>query len=179
MTRSEFLAAVEKAAERARKRHRRPRFIAKASLDNLARARMADPMMGVRAARLAPRCGKVKRSDGRPCLSPCVRGGTKCWKHGGLRQAPSHRGNIRRYLDGTFGRQEAYKMELRTMGEFWFQLSIDQQRELQRMLAPKAYSDPRILDWGARAYLARTEDHFMSWMHFMKSMRARRLWASQ
>ena len=92
---------------------------------------------------------------------------------------PGHRGNIRRYLDGTFARQDAYRLELRTLGEYWFQLSIDQQRELQRMLVPKAYSDPRILDWGARAYLARTEDHFASWMHFVKSMRARRLLASQ
>ena len=53
------------------------------------------------------------------------------------------------------------------------------QRELQGMLAPKAYSDPRILDWGARAYLAGHEDHLASWTHFMKSMRARRLLSSQ
>jgi hypothetical protein len=44
MTRAQFLAEVEKAAERTRKRRRRPRIMANASLANLVRARMADPI---------------------------------------------------------------------------------------------------------------------------------------
>ncbi|MEE9196076.1 MAG: hypothetical protein V3U44_09560 [Alphaproteobacteria bacterium] len=59
MTRAEFLEKVAKAEKRARKR-RRPRVMAEASLDALAAARAADPLRGVRAARLVPRCGKVK-----------------------------------------------------------------------------------------------------------------------
>ena len=92
---------------------------------------------------------------------------------------PDHPGNVKRLLGGVYARQTAYRLELRTLGEFWFKLSINEQRELQGMLAPKAYSDPRILDWGARAYLAGHEDHLVSWTHFMKSMRARRLLSSQ
>ena len=119
MTRAQFLAEVEKAAERTRKRRRRPLIMAETSLDALAGARAADPMRGVRAARLVPRCGKIKTTDRRPCQSPFVRGGTRCWRHGGLRQSPGHPGNVKRLLGGTYARQEAYRLELKTLGEYW------------------------------------------------------------
>ena len=178
MTRAEFMVEVSKAADLYQKRRRRMRVMSEASLDALAEARQKDPLRGVRAARLVPRCGKVKSTDRRPCKSPCVRGGTRCWRHGGLRQNPSHPANIRRHLDGTFAHQTYYRLELKTLGEYWFKLSVDEKRYLQGLLAPKAYRDLRILDWGSRALLARSEDNCHDWFAFMKLMDARRLLAS-
>ena len=178
MTRAEFLVAVEKAEKKARKR-RRPRIMARASLTALAAARAADPMRGVRAARLAPRCNKVKRSDGRPCRSPCLRGATRCERHGGLRQVPNHPGNIRRLLGGIFAAQAAYRLEFKTMGEFWNRLTFEEQRDVQSRFIREARSDLKLLDWAARFYLGRFDDQGNGWRAFMKQMRARRLLASQ
>ncbi len=178
MTRSEFLAAVEKAEKRARKR-RRPRVMAEASINALAGAREADPMRGVHAARLVSRCGKVKSTDQRPCKSPCVRGGTRCWRHGGLKQNPSHPGNIRRLLNGIFAAQAAYRIELKTQGEYWNRLTTEEQRDVQSHFIPKARSDLKIINWAARFYLSRFDDQGNGWRAFMKQMRARRLLASQ
>ena len=178
MTRAEFLSAVEKAEKKARKR-RRPRVMAEASLDALAAARAADPMRGVHAARQAPRCGKVKRSDGRPCRSPCLRGATRCERHGGLRQVPNHPGNIRRLLGGIFAAQAAYRLEFKTMGEFWNLLTVEEQRDVQSRFIREARSDLKLLDWAARFYLSRFDDDCHGWYAFMKQMRARRLLASQ
>ena len=178
MTRSEFLAEVAKAEKRARKR-RRPRVMAETSLDALAAARAADPMRGVRAARLAPRCNKVKRSDGRPCRSPCLRGATRCERHGGLRQVPNHPGNIRRLLGGVFAAQAAYRLELKTLGEYWNLLTTEEKQDVQSHFIPKARRDMKILDWAARFYLSRFDDDCHGWYAFMKQMRVRRLLASQ
>ena len=178
MTRSEFLAAVEKAEKRARKR-RRPRVMAETSLDALAGAREADPLRGVRAARLVPRCGKIKTTDRRPCKSPCVRGGTRCWRHGGLRQAPSHPGNIRRLQGGIFAAQAAYRIELKMQGEFWNLLTVEEQRDVQSHFIPEVRGDLKLLDWAARFYLGRFDDQGNGWRTYMKQMRARRLLASQ
>ena len=178
MTRAEFLAAVEKAEKKARKR-RRPRIMARASLTALAAARAADPMRGVRAARLAPRCNKVKRSDGRPCRSPCLRGATRCERHGGLRQVPNHPGNIRRLLGGVFAAQAAYRLELKTLGEYWNLLTTEEKQDVQSHFIPKARRDMKILDWAARFYLDRFDDQGHAWRTYMKHMRARRLLASQ
>ena len=178
MTRSEFLAEVAKAEKRARKR-RRPRVMAETSLDALAAAREADPTRGVRAARLVPRCNKIKRSDGRLCKSPCVRGGTRCWRHGGLRQVPDHPGNVRRLLGGVYARQTAYRLELKTLGEYWDLLTTEEQRDVQSHFIPKVRSDLKLLDWAARFYLSRFDDQGNGWRAFMKQMRGRRLLASQ
>jgi len=143
MTRAEFLAAVEKAEKKALGR-RRPRIMAEGSLTALAGAREADPMRGVHAARLVPRCGKVKTTDRRPCKSPCVRGGTRCWRHGGLKQNPSHPGNIRRLLNGIFAAQAAYRIELKTQGEFWDLLTVEEKQDIQSHFIPKARSDRTV-----------------------------------
>ena len=177
MIREEFLAAVEKAEKRARKRRRRPRVMAETSLDALAAAREADPMRGVRAARQAPRCGKVKRTDRRPCKSPCVRGGTRCWRHGGLRQVPDHPGNIRRLLGGVFAAQAAYRIELKTLGKNWNRLTVEEQRDVQSHFIPEVQGDLKLLDWAARFYLSRFDDQGHGWRAFMKQNR--HLWASQ
>jgi len=176
MTRTQFLAEVEKAAERTRKRRRRPRIMAETSLDALAGARAADPMRGVRAARLVPRCGKIKTTDRRPCKSPCVRGGTRCWRHGGLRQVPGHPGNIRRHVGGVFAAQAAYRLELKTLGEYWRRLTVEEQRDVQRHFIPEVQGDLKLLDWAARFYLSRFDDDCRGWFAFMKQNR--HLWAS-
>ena len=178
MTRAEFLAAVEKAEKKALGR-RRPRIMAEGSLTALAGAREADPMRGVHAARLVPRCGKVKTTDRRPCKSPCVRGGTRCWRHGGLKQNPSHPGNIRRLLNGIFAAQAAYRIELKTQGEYWDRLTTEEKRDVQSHFIPKVRSDLKLIDWAARFYLGRFDDQGNGWRAFMKQMRARRLLASQ
>ncbi len=179
MTREAFLVAVAKAAEGTRKSRRRPRVMAEASLDALAAARAADPMRGVRAARLALRCGKIKTTDQRPCKSPRVRGGKRCWRHGGLKQNPSHPGNIRRLLNGIFAAQTAYRIELKTQGEFWDLLTVEEKRDVQSHFIPRARGDLKLLDWAARFYLGRFDDDGHGWRAFMKQMRARRLLASQ
>ncbi len=178
MTRSEFLVAVEKAEKKVRKR-RRPRVMAESSLDALAAARAADPMRGVCAARLVPRCGKIKTTDRRPCKSPCVRGGTRCWRHGGLRQVPNHPGNVKRLLGGFFAAQAAYRIELKTLGEYWNRLTTEEKRDVQSHFIPEVRGDLKLLDWAARFYLGRFDDQGNGWRAYMKQMRARRLLASQ
>lgn len=41
-----------------------------------------------------------KRTDGKKCQGPAVRGADHCKAHGGMREAPQARGNIKRLLDG-------------------------------------------------------------------------------
>lgn len=40
------------------------------------------------------------RKDGKPCNAPALTGATKCHQHGGTKQAPGHRMNLRRFADG-------------------------------------------------------------------------------
>ncbi len=121
MTRSEFLAEVAKAEKRARKR-RRPRVMAEASLDALARGARGRP-----AARrpCGPPGAQVRQGQDNTCKSPRVCGGTRCWHHGGLKQNPSHPGNARRLSGGVFAAQAAYRIELKTMGEYWNRLTVE------------------------------------------------------
>lgn len=98
--REKFVAAVARAA---RKRHR-PRRQSEAQLDNLARARKADPLRGLRAAAQAPRCSTRNRA-GLPCRAMAMRGTDRCHAHGGrMRAGPDHPGNVRALLSGRLHR---------------------------------------------------------------------------
>jgi hypothetical protein len=172
MTRAEFLAKVTKAADRARKRRRRMRTVAETSLDALADARDADPMRGVRAARQAPRCGKLRR-NGQPCRAPRLRGATRCRWHGGLRQVPDHPGNVRRLLSGTYAAQAAYKMRMKATGEFWRQLDFGDRSYLREVLTAEEWSDMHLVDLASRCLIEARENAW-AWHTFMQHLRRQR-----
>ena len=172
MTRAEFMEEVAKAAVLFQKRRRRPRVMAETSLDALAEARAADPTRGVRAARLVPRCGK-QRTNGKPCQAPCVRGATRCRWHGGLRQVPAHPGNVRRLLGGTYARQAAYKVRMKTLGEFWRQLHPLDQQYLREILTREEWSDMCFVDFAAQALLE-AKENYQAWANFQQIRRARK-----
>lgn len=95
--RAEFVAEI---AQAARQRMRRRRPPSQRQLDALEAARAEDPMRGVIAARMAPRCGAMNR-NGRPCGAPAMRGADRCAQHGGrMRAGPDHPGNVRWLLSG-------------------------------------------------------------------------------
>jgi hypothetical protein len=172
MTRSEFLAEVAKAAAKAQRRRRRMRTIDEASLDALAEARKSDPMRGIRVARQVPRCGKV-RTNGQPCQAPRLRNATRCRWHGGLRQVPSHPGNVRRLLSGTYAAQEGYKMKIKATGEFWRQLDFDGRSYLREILTSEEWSDMHLVDFAARCLIEARETPW-AWQNFMQHLRRRR-----
>ena len=93
--------------------------------------------------------------------------------------APNHPGNIRRLLGGVFAAQAAYRLELKTLGEYWNLLTTEEKQDVQSHFIPKARRDMKILDWAARFYLSRFDDDCHGWYAFMKQMRVRRLLASQ
>lgn len=173
MKQSEFLAQVAQAAEKVQRRRRRMRAVAETSLDALAEARETDSMRGVRAARQAPRCGKIKRSDGQPCRAPRVRGATRCRWHGGLRQVPAHPGNVRRLLGGVYARQAAYKMRLKTAGEFWRQLLPPERQFLSEFLTREEWQDMDLVDFAARCLIEARENAW-AWVNFSRHLRRQR-----
>ncbi len=172
MTRAEFLAEVAGAAEKAQRRRRRMRAVSEVSLDALAEAREADPMRGIRAARRVARCGKL-RTNGKPCRAPRVRGATRCRWHGGLRQVPHHPGNVRRLMGGVYARQAAYKMRMKTMGEFWLKLHPDEQQYLREFLTREEWKDMHLVDFAARALLEGKEN-YQAWANFLQQIRRER-----
>ena len=172
MTRAEFMEEVAKAALRFQKRRRRPRVMAETSLDALAVARAADPLRGVRAARRVARCRK-RRTNGKLCQAPCVRGATRCRWHGGLRMVPAHAGNVRRFLGGVYARQAAYKMRMKTLGEFWRQLHPLDQQYLREFLTREEWSDMQLVDFAARALLEARENYW-AWNSFLLQLRRER-----
>ena len=173
MTRAEFMEEVAKAAVLFQKRRRRPRVMAETSLDALAEAREADPMRGVRAARRAARWRK-RRTNGKLCQAPCVRGATRCRWHGGLRMVPAHPGNVRRLLGGVYARQAAYKLRMKTLGEYWRQLHPLDQQYLREILTREEWSDMFFVDFAAQALLE-AKENYQAWANFLQIRRTRKL----
>ena len=173
MTRAKFMEEVAKASVLFQKRRRRPRVMVETSLDALAEAREADPLRGVRAARRAARCRK-RRTNGKLCQAPCVRGATRCRWHGGLRQVPDHPGNVRRLLGGTYARQAAYKMRMKTLGEFWRKLHPLDQQFLREYLTREEWADMSFVDFAAQALLE-TKENYQAWMNFQQIRKNRKL----
>lgn len=164
MKRSDFLSEVAKAAGKAQRRRRRMRTIHENSLDALTAARAEDPARGVRAARQVPRCGKIKKSDGRPCRAPRIRGASKCRWHGGLREVPNHPGNVRRYLGGAYARQQDFKIRMRRMTEdsAFAKLDQDQRAYLERVLDPNDWQDDATREMAA-LHLIDAHEHGNVW----------------
>ncbi len=173
MTRAEFMEEVAKAAVRFQKRRRRMRAVSEASLDALTEAREADPMRGVRAARRVARCGKL-RTNGRICQAPRVRGATRCRWHGGLRMVPAHPGNVRRLLGGVYARQAAYKVRMKTLGEYWRKLHPLDQQYLRELLTREEWSDMCFVDFAAQALLE-AKENYQAWVNFLQIRRTRKL----
>lgn len=173
MTRAEFFAEVAKAAVQFQKRRRRMRVVSEVSLEALAEARAADPTRGIRAARRAARCRK-RRTNGKLCQAPCVRGATRCRWHGGLRMVPAHPGNVRRLLGGVYARQAAYRMRMKTLGEFWSKLHPLDQQYLREFLTREEWSDMCFVDLAAQALLE-AKENYQAWANFLQIRRARKL----
>ena len=173
MTRAKFMEKVAQAAVRFQKHRRRMRAVSEVSLDALAEARAADPTRGIRAARRVARCGKL-RTNGKPCQAPRVRGATRCRWHGGLRQVPYHPGNVRRLLGGTYARQAAYKVRMKTLGEFWRRLHPLDQQYLREILTREEWADMCFVDFAAQALLE-AKDNYQAWANFQQIRRARKL----
>ncbi len=171
MKRNEFMVEVSKAADRFQRRRRRMRVMSEASLEALAEARQKDPLRGVRAARRVARCGK-RRTNGRLCQAPRVRGATRCRWHGGLRQVPDHPGNVRRLLGGVYARQAAYKMRMKTVGEFWNKLHPLNQQYLRNFLTREEWADMFFVDFAAQALLE-TKENYQAWVNFLEIRESR------
>ena len=93
-TYADFAQIVRKAADKPRRKC--PSSAANGN-ENLKNGRE-----NYKIAHRAPRCnkpGNLKRT-GKPCGAPAVRGGTRCYKHGGMRQVPEHPHNIARLERG-------------------------------------------------------------------------------
>jgi len=98
------LRLIAEIAEAVRDRSKKPRNASRAQLANLERAREADPLRGVKAARCAPRCSATNR-EGRPCMAPAMRGTDRCAQHGGrIRAGAHHKGNQQWLLSGKANR---------------------------------------------------------------------------
>ena len=148
-TYADFAQLVRKAADKPRKRN--PAAANDNGNDNL---RHTTPI----EAQASPRCnkpGNLKRT-GKPCAAPAVRGGTRCYKHGGMRQVPEHPHNIARLGRGEI---DARLQHNRDRDQYWqlpaqvksvidsVSLSFPRQHSRKLELA-RAY----MLDDGGRAY---------------------------
>ena len=87
---------------------------------------------------------------------------------------PSHPGNVRRLLGGVYARQAAYKMRMKTLGEFWRQLHPLDQQYLREILTPEEWSDMDFVDFAAQALLE-AKENFEAWTNFLQVRRERKL----
>jgi glucans biosynthesis protein len=158
-----FLAAVAEAARRAiKKRGTRGLNISPASLRALDVARSSDRTRGVRAARRAPRCDKI-RTNGLPCRAPALRGATRCRWHGGLRQVVNHPGNIRRWLSGKYARQDRIRAAHRAWRD-----APRENRDLVLSIVPEdRQRDILLLTEGLAALDAGFFDGGRAWRRFL------------
>ena len=91
-----------------------------------------------------------------------------------MRQVPSHPGNVRRLLGGVYARQAAYKMRMKTLGEFWNKLDPLDQQYLREILTREEWSDMCFVDLAAQALLE-AKENFEAWTNFLQIRRGRRL----
>ena len=111
-----------------------------------------------KAAHASPRCnkpGNLKRT-GKPCGAPAVRGGTRCYKHGGMRQVPEHPHNVARLERGEI---DARLQHNRDRQQYWeLPAPIKTVIDSVSVSFPKQYSRKLelarayMLDDGGRAY---------------------------
>lgn len=160
-----FREAVAQAARKGG-RHR-PKLPSDGSLEALAAAREADPMRGVREARQAARCGATCKRTGRPCRQPAVRGATRCRMHGGLREAPEHPANLRRYWNGRLDRGLAMAAARKRWREAWAALTIEQRMTVAAVLPAGARAADR--GRGALALLVLEQDGGRAWRKWMQA----------
>lgn len=147
-TYADFAQLVREAADKPRRRS--PASAANGN-DNLRRITPVEALA-------SPRCNKpgILKRTGKRCGAPAVRGGTRCYKHGGMRQVPSHPHNIARLERGEI---DARLQHNRDRQQYWelpapIKTTIDSvaasfPREYSRKLElARAY----MLDDGGRAY---------------------------
>lgn len=122
----QFLVAVAEAA------HARPKVQTSRDgcAENLTEAGRA---AGIASMHSAPRC-QSKRRDGAQCRAPALRGASKCVKHGGRVQVPSHPANIRRYLNGELDHYLLDASSGSPESSAWDAMTVSERRELAALL---------------------------------------------
>lgn len=140
-----FLASVAEAARNSQPT--RPR--GNPMLDNLT-AQGRD--RGLSAMHAAPRC-RSKRRDGLCCRAPALRGATRCLKHGGRVEVPSHPHNVKRFLNGQLGPLQPEGDPDVSDQAFWEALSPRLQREVLSVLPRQVWSNPTQLFLAARIWM--------------------------
>ena len=111
----------EKVAEAARRKRKRQANVTPEQLANLKPSRTQGTIKGKYWPTPERRCKHVSKKTGNQCKNWALHGATRCHKHGGYRQNPSHPGSIKLYEKGAIAaeaenraaRQELYKHPLR------------------------------------------------------------------
>lgn len=93
-TYADFAALVRKAADKPKRRC--------PSSANNGNENLKNGRENYKAAARAPRCNKpgIIERTGERCKAPAVKGGTRCYKHGGMRQVPEHPHNVAKLREG-------------------------------------------------------------------------------
>ncbi len=125
--RQRFMEAVAKAARETPPPVRRGKPMA-SNLTVEGRAK------GLCAMQASPRC-RAKRRDGTGCKAPSLRGATRCVKHGGRVEVPSHPHNIKRFVSGVMNREAVEHEGAQSDREFFETLSCSEQREVASLVS--------------------------------------------
>lgn len=163
--RERFVAEVAAAA---RKRHA-PRRQSPEQLENLDRARKADPLRGLRAAAQAPRCSARNRA-GLPGRAMAMRGTDRCHAHGGrMRAGPDHPGNVRALLSGRLHRGLRMQAIRREGRKAWEELTPEE----RRIAADLAQGDSFAAAEVALALVQARHDGARAWSAWVAAQGAR------
>ena len=157
-TYADFAQLVRKAADKPRTRNP---AAAPNGNDNLRRTTPVE-------AQASPRCnkpGNLKRT-GKPCGAPAVRGGTRCYKHGGMRQVPEHPHNIAKLHRGEI---DAKVQHNRDRQQYWA-LPASVKTTIDSVSAPFPRSYSRKLEL-ARAYML--DDGGRAYRRIIKNLKLR------
>ena len=90
----------EKVAEAARRKRKRQANVTPEQLANLKPSRTQGTIKGKYWPTPERRCKHVSKKTGNQCKNWALHGATRCHKHGGYRQNPSHPGSIKLYEKG-------------------------------------------------------------------------------
>ena len=87
---------------------------------------------------------------------------------------PDHPGNIRRLLSGTYARQEAWRIRMKSLADNWRRLDLDERRFLRQFLTAEEWQSPEALDLAARALIEARQTPW-AWQLYLQHRRRQRL----
>lgn len=100
----------------------------------------------------SPRC-QARRKDGAPCRAAALQGATRCVKHGGRVEVPSHPHNIKRFFAGVLDRVAIEPDGGQSDRDFWEALPASVQREVAGLVSGHTLRRPAKLYLAARVWL--------------------------